>query len=118
MRWTVCCVHRPPSHGAGFGTGGRLRRRPRARSLSCPNRPTLECRCVMIRDSNVVLLPADRTAAATVKAISPVLLAEYQIMNRIRLRRIADIAYDGLLNDREQESLAQIAVLFSANKIT
>src|SRR5205823_13407890 len=85
-----------------------------------PNRPALEleCQCVMTRESNVVRFPANRTAATTVKAISPVLLAEYQVMNRIRLRRIADIAYNGLLNDREQESLAQIAELFSANYIT
>ena len=47
--------------------------------------------------------------------MSPVLLAELQILDRQRLRRIADIAYDGLLNDRESETLDTIAALFSAD---
>jgi hypothetical protein len=69
----------------------------------------------MVQESNIVRFPRKSrgTVALGLEGMSPVLLAECQIMERIRLRRIADIAYDGLLNDREHESLTTIAALFS-----
>jgi hypothetical protein len=73
----------------------------------------------MVQESNILRFPMNPRRAATsgMEGISPVLIAECQIMERIRLRRIADIAYDGLLNDREHASLATIAALLSMENI-
>jgi hypothetical protein len=71
----------------------------------------------MAHNSNVIRFPvaALRTATIGSDGISPVLIAEGKVMARMQLRRIADLAYDGLLNDREHESLSLIEALFSGD---
>src|SRR5262245_40273441 len=54
-----------------------------------------------------------RSAITSRDVLPPIFAAECQAFDRTRLRRIIDIAYDGLLHDRTDEALNAIAEFFA-----
>ena len=66
----------------------------------------------MAQASNVIHFPVIPRNTPAMRLEPPIEASNNEFVIRLFLKNIIDIAYDGLLNDREAEALDRIVVLF------